>query len=82
MKYTERECTIFNAMLHDWLSIDCDSALAERGLEYEDYKYMGLTIDIIRYEKQCYVESKRVADYFASFGIKVTDYINEWLVKL
>lgn len=82
MDYTDRECEIFNDMLHDFESIDSDMMLRERGLEWGDFKYMGIIIDTLRYKKQCYVGSKRIANYFASFGMTVNCYVNECRVQL
>lgn len=63
VKYTEQECVAFNSLLHDYLKIDSDSALEERGLSYEDYKEMGLDLDTLRFDKAVCTNQTR-ARYF------------------
>lgn len=79
---TNREIKIYNSLLCDYEKIDNDVALRERGLNWCDYKNMGGAIDKLRFEKECYVKSKGLANYFSSFGMTVTSYIDEYRVQL
>ena len=70
VKYTEQECAVFNSLLHDYLKIDSDSALEERGLSYEEYKEMGLELDTLRFDKAVCTNQTR-ARYYSSFGMRM-----------
>lgn len=82
MTYTQREKKTFCAMVDDFESINCDHMIKERGLEWDDFRYMGIGVKALREDKEVYTKSERIAKYFESFGMIVTSYVTEWRVQL
>jgi hypothetical protein len=75
-KHTEKTAETFNSILHDYQKIDSDTEMCKRGLEYNEYKRLGLILDTLRYMGQITIDqvySDNTVNWLKTFNVIIDD---------
>lgn len=80
--HTQKSADVFNGMIREWMGVSCDSDLERLGIEYKEYIYSGLFMDMLRFNGAGATEYESVAKWAEQHGCIIRESEEGWLVNL
>lgn len=80
--HTQKSADVFNGMIREWMGVSCDSDLEKMGIEYKEYIYSGLFMDMLRFNGAGATEYENVAKWAEQHGCIISESEEGWLVNL
>lgn len=80
--HTQKSADVFNGMIREWTGVSCGSDLEKMGIEYKEYIYSGLFMDMLRFNGTGTSSYESVARWAERHGCIVSESAEGWLVKL
>lgn len=81
-QHTKETADIFNSMIQEYAGIESDGDLEKAGIEYNEYKYSGLFMDMLRFNGSATTEYKGISEWCKRHGCFIKEIEGGWLVKL